>query len=88
MADYLVEVKRINSKVVAQQRHEHLVTRCQMDRRKCRRVHVDEGLTGHDRLIEGRQLGQNSMKIVRVILVRPPHEENRDCAGRAQNDQK
>ena len=37
---------------VAQQRHEHLVTGRQMDRRKCRRIHVHTRLTQTNRLVK------------------------------------
>src|SRR5207244_12642482 len=45
VADYLIKVQGIDSKVMPQKGHKHLITGCQMNRRKCCGVHIDARMT-------------------------------------------
>src|SRR6266496_12728 len=85
MTNYLVEVERIDSKIVTEKGHEHFIAGCQVNWRKCSRVHIDTGLTHIDGLVKVQELSESSMEIDHVILIRPPHEQNRGCISYTQD---
>jgi hypothetical protein len=88
MADYLIKVERIDSKVMPQKRHEDFMAGRQMNWGKSGRIHIDTRLAEKDRLTQRQELAQSSVKINHIILIRPAHEQNRSCVGQAQNHEK
>jgi len=52
VADYLVKVEWIYSKIMSKKGHEHFIAGCQMNWRECRRIRIDTRLMQEDGLVE------------------------------------
>ena len=88
VADNLVKVEWIYSKVVSEKGRQHFIAGCQVNWREGRGVHVDTRLPQEDGLMRVEELSESSVKIGHIILIRLAHKESRNCVGEAQNQQK